>query len=298
MIRMVKAGRLADGVVGALGWEPEAYTLSGKDRNTLADAMNDAIMIAYDKQKWPQLMRTEQRTYRPPWDAATAYLRGHEVWLEDITEPEGGAYYKLLAATSVGEDPLTADVTVWERVTEILPFIQLAQPWERWAIDEKGFDCKNFAWELDPRGDPDLQPIAGARVHMDSVMLPKGKVPARVWIRFVPDRPRLDFTEWVTGTTYAAGEVLYRTAQGRCYVSLIDANTGNVPETSPEEWSEVAVPEFVAKYVRLYAQGVWLTDDQGAKRARTEAAEELARMERAYFEGQGVNEGVTFSCGR
>ena len=44
--------------------------------------------------------------------------------------------------------------------------------------------------------------------------------------------------EWQTGTTYAADDAVSRL--GSAYVSVAGGNTGNPPETSPEDWSLLA----------------------------------------------------------
>jgi hypothetical protein len=46
-----------------------------------------------------------------------------------------------------------------------------------------------------------------------------------------------NFAEWAAGTTYASGDRVR--SSGIVYESLVDANTGNTPASSPTQWSEV-----------------------------------------------------------
>lgn len=295
-MRMVSAGRISEDVLAALGWSAAAYTLTGKDRSILTRACQQAVNRVYSRQKWPQLRRVEYRTFRPPWSSTVTYVAGNEVWVLDPSEDAGGAYYRLLAATSLNEDPLESDATVWERVTDLIPFVQFVQPWETYAIDPEGLDCKAFAYASDPRGNPELKPIAGCYPYMESVMLPKGEAtPSRVWVIFIPERPRLDFTEWTAGT-YAQGDARFKTSTGRCYVSLEDGNTED-PDGS-DKWTEIGVPEMFREYVTLYCVGQWLDADHGAATAQRQAEAELERLERAHFEAQGAGSDVCFDVGR
>jgi len=292
-LRMVKAGKIADGTVRLMGWEPDAYTLSGRDRETLTDSVNEGLAELYGAQKWPQLVRVELRTYRPAHSMTETYAAGNEVWLADAEADEGGDYWKALAANT---GVLPADGGgVWERAEELIKFIALEQDWEAWAIDENGVDLEDFAFEDDPRVNPDLHPIEGCRFWMDSVILPK-EAPKRVYVKFVPRRPAVDYTEWLVGTAYVRGDVRYRTATGTCYTALRD-NTGATPETSPDDWAEVGIPEIFAVYLKLRALAAWKTEDDGRGKAVAAAEDELGRLADRCITRQNVRQGG-YSAGR
>lgn len=276
-----KAGRLVDSVIRAIGFSPEAFTLTDQDRSVFTDAANEALRTAWARQKWPLLMRVEPRRYRPDWDVDTAYKAGQEVWHDT-------AYWVLLV-DNTGTEPGT-DATVWGVPASFIPFIQLEQPWETWPIDDNGFDLQAFAWEKDPRLNPGLAPIAGCSIWMASIVLPQG-VPDQVYIRFMPRCPQLDFTEWVSTTPYDAGDVCYHTASGRCWGAVQD-NTGVVPGTSNDDWTEIGVPRFMSKYIRQVILAQWRTEDAGRYQSEGVAARALEEMERECFESAGVAQGA------
>lgn len=276
-----RAGQLADSVIRAIGFSPEAFTLTEQDRSVLTDAANEALRTAWARQKWPLLMRVEPRRYRPTWAVGTAYAAGQEVW-------HGTAYWICLKADT-GTEPGT-DAAVWGAPATFIPFIQLEQPWETWPIDDNGFDLAAFAWEEDPRLNPGLQPIAGCTVWMDSIVLPQD-APDLVYIRFMPRCPQLDFTEWSATTPYDAGDVRYHTASGRCWGAVRD-NTGVVPGTSDADWTEIGVPRFMSKYIRQVILAQWRTEDAGRYQSEGAAARALEEMERECFERSGVAQGA------
>ena len=252
MAETVSVGNLINRIVRAREWDPETYTLSGSVRDCLADAANEALAKAYAACKWPQLARVELRTYRPPYASAAAYTAGMEVYAAD------GAYYRALSDNPT-EAP-SADSAQWQAVTPI-PFIELAQPWENTEMDENGVDLSEFAYAVDPRQLPFAKALAGCRFWMSSVVLPQDS-PARVYVRFVPKRPRIGLEEWSESAAYDAGSTVYVTATGKCWRAAAATAAGDAPGAAAA-WREVRVPEFLVTYLKEYALSMWLTDSEG-----------------------------------
>lgn len=71
----------------------------------LRTAHNRRLRIAWEAHCWPDLCPIEQRSFRPPWNAATTYAAGAEVL--DIPTL---SYFQALQA-STGQAPTTAGVT-------------------------------------------------------------------------------------------------------------------------------------------------------------------------------------------
>lgn len=274
-VRMIGMGRIADAVIRALGYEPSAYTLSGRDRTTLTDAVNEALAELYGEHKWPMLRRIERRSYRPAWSESERYVEGDEVYTAATDGTDDIVYWRA-AADNTGSAPSDASA-VWTRVTEgLAKFIEFAQGWEEFVMDECGIDLDFFAFEKDPKVYPNQQPIKGCSFWMDSVVLP-AEAPNRVYAVFVPLRPQAEYTEWVAGTAYGAGEACYRTLTGQTYVALL-GSTGKTPEDYPDYWTPVGVPDIFAKFLRLRAEAAWRQEDDGRARAANEADEELERL--------------------
>jgi hypothetical protein len=273
-VRMISTGKIADAVIRAMGYEPTAYTLSGRDRTTLTDAVNEALAELYGEHKWPMLRRIERRTYRPAWSEDENYVEGDEVYTADA-ETDDIVYWRA-ADDNTGAAPSDTG-TAWTRITTgMAKFIQFAQPWEAFTMDECGIDLDFFAFENDPKVYPNQQPIKGCTFWMDSVVLP-ADAPNRVYAVFVPLRPQAEYTEWSAGTAYAAGEACYRTLTGNTYAALA-GSTGRTPEENAEYWTPVGVPDIFAKFLRLRAEAAWRQEDDGRARAANEADDELERL--------------------
>ena len=279
-----RAGVILNGVIRLKGWDPETFTVSGADRETLTEAANDLLREAWSRQKWPLLMRTEQRQYRPTWAVGTTYAMDEEVWHAG-TE----TYWKSLAAGNVGHEPAEGSA-FWEKPDDFIPFIQLAQPWETWEIWERGVDLQAFAFDSDPRLTPNIKAIKPCEFWMDSVVLPSS-APVKPWVRFMPRCPELSFTEWSGATAYAAGEACYLTSTGRSYTAL-QGSTNKSPATETDYWVEVGVPKFMSRYVRIGMLAAWRTADEGRYQTQAEARAELERMEQEAFERAGQAQGV------
>lgn len=296
-VRMVGMGKIADGVIRKLQYEPDSYTLSGRDRETLADSINEALAELYSDHTWPQLRRCELRTYRAPHSMTETYAAGDEVWLANAAEDGGGDYWRALSANT-GVPPADGSAA-WERIPEdeLLKFIEFEQPWESWAIDEGGYDLTDFAFEEDPRYTPNLEPIKGCAVgdFMDSVTLPE-EAPKRVYIKFIPRRPKADFTEWAAATDYVAGDTCYLTLTRQTYLALRES-LNKSPDESPDDWAEVGVPEIFARYLKLRAVADWKTEDDGRDRAKAEADAELGRLANATISRRNIRQGG-YDCGR
>ena len=290
-LRMIRMGKIADGVIRKLQYETDSYTLSGRDRETLADSINEALEELYSEHTWPQLRRCELRTYRPPHSMTETYAANNEVWLANKAEDGGGDYWRAVAANT---GVLPADGgAAWERIPagELDKFIEFEQPWERWAIDECGYDLEDFAFEYDTKHTPRLEPIKGCAVgdFMDSVTLP-ASAPKRVYIKFIPRRPEADFTEWAAETDYAAGDTCYLTLTGQTYLALRDSRNAS-PDESPDDWAAVGVPKIFARYLKLRAVEDWKTEDDGRGLAKEEADAELGRLANATISRRNIRQG-------
>ncbi len=284
----IKAGKILNGIVALKGYAPLSYTLSAGEREKWADGVNDALREAMAEAKFPQMVRTELRQFRPDWDEEQGYLEGHEVL-------HGGKYWKALADCA-GVEPGTDD-EVWEVPEDgIHRFIELEQPWEGVRMDEAGVDLNAFAWEVDPRLRPGSVPLRGCEFWMGSVVVPETEG-VRVWVRFIPKRERFDFTEWSAAAAYEAGDVRFRTLTGDCYRALSDMDAGGAVPESNEEWLRIRVPEFLAKFVKLSVYATELSEESGRFRAVAAAEAELQRVVDTVMDGAGVDQ-VSFSGGR
>lgn len=287
MLISVRAGAVADKAIRRMGYNPASFTMTPELRETIGDALNEAIMKVWSHQRWPQLLRVEKRRFRPGWHEAMIYLARQEVW-------HAGRYWQAKEDTT-GEEP--AEGGVWRPMEdgEVVKMIQFEQNWDPLPLDEAGIDLNAFAYEADPRLNPYARAIGGCGFWMDSVVLPV-TAPREVWIVFVPRRPRVCFAEWRENTAYNRGEVCFMTVNGECYEALRDGISVS-PDTAFEErnaglWEPVRIPEFISIYLALYALAAWKGEDEGKHQMMAEAEKELERLSETYFDKSGYRAGA------
>ena len=81
-----------------------------------------------------------------------------------------------------------------------------------------------------------------------------------VWVRVRPRPPRFTrINEYASGTTYAAGSVIYWPTTGECYMS-ITGTTGNAPSNTAY-WERQLVPEWMIVAVIYGAASDWSAYD-------------------------------------
>jgi len=277
MLRTTTPGRIIARAVRKRGWDMTTWTASSGDYDLFEDALNDAIRIAYSFQKWPELMRIEERQYMPSWAIGTAYVAGNYVYHAE-------AYWKCLVSDT-GTEPGT-DETVWDADVSDMPrIIQWAQPWEAFILDQHGFDLQDFAFETDPRLTPGIRGMAGCGLWMDSITFPATS-PATVWIKFMPQAPHFSFEAWEDDTAYVTGDVCYVSADGMCWQAL-KASTNIEPGTDATAWMEVGVPEFLAEYLSEYLVAEWCTEQEGKYEKHGRAKALLEDIASRSFERRG-----------
>jgi hypothetical protein len=137
-----------------------------------------------------------------------------------------------------------------------------------------------------PRARPDEAPIKGCRLSDYGVTLPKADAPARPWVRFRPQCPEFDWTEWGAGEEYAAGEVRYRAGTRMCYVAL-RPNQGATPESSPEDWAQVWFPKVFRRYTVAAVRAQMMSIEDGRAAVQQEAEAERQRLRDVHLAGVG-----------
>lgn len=278
MLRTTTLGQIILRAVWKRGWNPTTWTGTGADYSLFEFAINDAVRKAYSYQKWPELMRVEERQYMPDWAIGTAYIAGNYVYHED-------AYWKCLV-NDTGTEPGT-DATIWSADVSDMPrFIQRAQPWETYIIDEDGVDLQDFAFRSDPRLTPGLRAMTGCEWWMDSIVVPAA-AGNTVWCKFRPEAPRFSFTAWDDETAYVAGDVCYVAATGKCWMALT-SSTNVTPGTDETKWVEMGVPEFLADYLSQVLVGEWVTEQEGKYQKLGHAQQMLEELAATKFERSGT----------
>ena len=267
----IKFGTILENAARLAGRDPATLPIPSGWK-VLAGMAIESGLHAIAAEKFPLMQRVEFRRYRPDYDPQAVYAHGQEVWFE-------GEYRRWMDSS-------------WERLKleEVAKFIEFDQPWEPVAMQSFGLDVTRFAYRADPRYHPDTPPIEGCKLCELGVSLPDD-APAGVFVKFVPEYPRLDFAAWVSGTAYSAGDAVYREGTKDVYQAV-----SGIPDVSrtiaPEDdevglWRPLRIRgEFAAYLTRLVA-AEFLTEDQGKHQTRAAADREFDLLCERYHEGNG-----------
>jgi hypothetical protein len=288
----IRAGQALAAALRSRGFDPDYTTLGVKELAQYEDVINHAMRTAWERARWPQVMVTERRQYRPTWAAGVICNEGNQVYYD-------GGYWESLVDGNVGNVPVEGDYWTALEPGDMVLCLPFVQPWADdagyavQAMEAPGVDLAAFAYDLDPLLSPRAHAVAGCRFWQDTVVLPAdGSAPLRPYVRFRPESPTVSYTTWAAGTAYAAGDRVYVAADGESYLALLPS-TGATPSASPTYWRAVGIPKMFADYIRLRCKAEFAADDEGKWKSAGEAEAELDRVESAYMTGTQADERAT-----
>lgn len=67
------------------------------------------------------------------------------------------------------------------------------------------------------------------------------------------DSKLVTFGTWLIGTTYVLNDIVVDPADGQVYISQIASNLGNVPSTSPTQWTLYFGPDVAMEFITTWA---------------------------------------------
>ena len=279
-MRMVKLGRILENAAKMIGREVAA--LGVPDQWKAIAAL--AIMEGWKKiaaEKLPMLRRVEYRRYRPNWKPDEGYVEGMEVWYE-------GEYYRALI-TGISEEPSKGDGWKQLNMGEVAAFIGWEQPWENTIIDVAGVDKNNFAYEADPKYNPNAKPVTVTGISSMGVTL-KTPAPKGVWCVFIPAFPAITFEKWEAGRRYEAGECAYDEEEKEVYQAIKDVESGSgKPSANKDKWAEVRVPIEIENFLVKWIMPDLMTEDQSKYQSRAAADRAFEELCERYCESNGEN---------
>lgn len=295
--KTVSLGQIVDRIFAGRGFVYGDVTLTNQERELLGWGINRALRVAWESARYSQLLKLEERTYRPPFSLAVNYSAGLQVW-DEATE----MYWTSLQDGNVGNQPPADGVADdwWEPADGMVRYVQFDQPWEANEIDEDGVDLNDFAYYESPIGKPNGRRIAGCTRVEDSIVMPAldAGVPNKVWVKFRPVAPRVSLIAWAVGTAYSAGDLVYHAGSRESYVA-VRATTGEEPDTTVEggnPWSPVGVPAMFEDYVVLRVLADVRSEEQGKYQTQASADEELERV--VHKKGPAAGEPARCVVGR
>jgi len=294
--KTITAGRMLETVLRSRGFDPDYTTLSTKEKAQYGTLVNQALRTAWEAKRWPSLLVTEKRQYRPTYSALLTYNDGHQVFY-------GDAYWESLVDVNIGHTPEEGNYWTLLSATTMIFFLPMSQSWLNAAgqsvqeFEVSGVDLRAFAYEDDPLMKPGVVALTGCQFWEDSVVLDPGTAPTKPYIRFKPIAPEISYTEWAVGTAYAAEELVYVATDNKCYKSLA-ATTGDTPNESPEKWVAIGIPKMFSEYIRLRVRAETASEDEGKWKTMAEADAELERLADSLLVGSGADESCVVLVGR
>lgn len=293
-MKYMQLGPVLDAAMAQLGYDPTIDAVPQRFRVQAAFEVRNALKKLYDE-RLPVLQRIERRQYRPGWSASLEWSHLQECWYND-------EYWRLDSTVdgSGATEPSEAEGNPWTKLdmADVVPYIQFDQAWEDTEMDPAGVDVDDFAFVGDPKYFPEAAPIRGIKWMTGGVVLPAGS-PKQVFVKFVPRPPRVSFTEWSSSCPYAAGTVVYVTADKECYCALEDIDESGVTPKLADAglWETVRVPEDFEEYLAVAAAAAMQTNDQGRYQTLARADALFDRIVERFTAGIGASKVKTGSFG-
>ena len=283
MARDIKAGIALENAVRMAGFDPSLMAVPVNWRMLAAMAVN-AGLAQIVAERFPQMRRVEYRRYRPTWTTAADWCEMQECYWD-------GAYWRLESAAAGAGLEVPGAGSAWRRLKmeEVAAFIEWEQPWEETAIEPGGVDVQEFAYAADPKYCPDAAPLKGCRMSEMGVSIP-APAPVGVFVKFIPQPCEITFTEWDPESDYAAGDLVYVTAQKECYLATGVATRGVQPLADTEHWQPVRVASTWTKYLTLLAASEIQTAEQGRYQTQGAAESELQSLRERFLDFGGEND--------
>jgi len=174
-------------------------------------------------------------------------------------------------------------------MSEVAAFVAFDQPWEQVVMQSFGIDTTRFAYAVDPRYNPMTPPLECRLCELGVLVCPRGgTAPDGVWVKFIPEYPRIDFAEWSDTAAYAPGDAVYRTETKDVYQCIERPTVGMAPETDTDgKWRPLRIRGEFAAYLTRLAAADLLTENQGKHQTRAAADREFELLCERYHEGNG-----------
>jgi len=274
----MKLGNILENAVRLTGRQVGSLGVTENQRALAAMAMSEGIRkIAAEK--LPMMQRIEYRRFRPTWTSNAGWMVGQECFYSDD-------YWRL---TEVGPTAAPRTDPKWMRLhpEQVVAFVSFEQPWENTVIDRAGIDVNRFAYESDPRYNPQATPIGNCVLTDLGITIHPSKAKG-IWCRFVPKYPNVSFIEWSSTNAYEAGDVVYLTSTKDCYQAIRNVAAGGTsPATDYNNWDPIRISADFETYLTRLVAADLMTEDQGKYQTKAAAEKEFEDVCSRFIENVG-----------
>ena len=259
-MRTVSFKTVLDGVIRRLGIDPDAEPTGHDTARAVTEHINTRLETAWTVWPFKELEVTEERAFRPFWNALRTYAIGDEVYRK-----EKAAYYVAIAIPTIGVSP---EVLVFPVTWELMP-VPLYGVIAFVQNDSEPIGQVMNIWSADPRVPSTCSTRSiGFEQTEDGLNVGTAHGLSTVWVTYRLPASQFTVVPKVAGKTYATGDTAYFPEEGECKRVL-----GLTTEINPVPmWVVVPFPAMFAPYVKLgaYADALLEVDDDGLDAARVQ----------------------------
>lgn len=280
-MRTVSLQSVYEAVVRRHGLDPLGDSITHDTARAICEHITNRCQTAWAMWDWPDLMLTEERAYRAPWNAVTQYRRVNADGVPDevyyIPEKQ---YYRVNPAAPNdppwGSTPPSADSTYWTVFTPTTTFIDR---------DQLGMHPIGQVFGV-YGADPSLngcctQNCLPFRPSEKGVSLCHGPA-GTVFIEYLMAEPEYTFVPYIAynNRPYVAGNRVFFTGDGNCYRCIAESINNQAPP-DPHFWVLEPVPAAFSTYLKegAYADSLietFTTGEDQVRLARAAAADKKA----------------------
>lgn len=255
-----------DQVIRRMKLDPAANNLDAARIGSIVTGIGRRIDEIWMMAWWPDLQRLEQRYFRDAWNGTTPYVAGDEVY-DSTTD----AYY---VALSDNTNVAVSNAATWEVIEELNAYIA----WEQTGKTIIGRP-RNPSYSANPKTTKAFQ-VHRFTLSNDGIQYRGDEVGTSVWLDYQIRAPILSPNDYVNGTAYVVGDVIYYVATGDCY-KCIQSNTGELP-TSANYWERILIPAIFESYLVIAGYSEVLLDEGNVEASERADAKAMTERENVY----------------
>lgn len=254
-MRTVTFKSVLHGIALRMGLEPEE-NLQVNQAQAITEYINTRTREAWEWADWPEMVATEERAFADDHDLALIYATGDIVW-----DPTGRVYYTALQ--SVPAATALSDAAYWEETAtaDITKTFQRSQAGKTEIGDVFNIYLRDPRENANP-GELDWFPEdEGYRVNT---------VNSTVWVYYRKTPSIFTETPYSASTPYTAGQRVYSSTTGECYLAI--ASSTGIAVTDTTKWTKIDMPRILSEAIKCAAYADTLREAGQGTRANEEEA--------------------------
>ena len=275
-MRTISLQSVYEAIVRRHGLDPLGDSITHDTARAICEHITNRCQTAWTMWDWPDLMLTEERAYRAPWNDVTQYKRANADGAPDEVYYVPEKQYYRVNPTAPADPPLTSppsEPSYWAVFTPTTTF-----------IDRDQLGMRPIGQVFGVYGsDPSLNGCCSEscipfRPSEKGVTLCHGPA-STVFIEYLIMEPEYTFVPYIQFKNYVAGNRVFFTDDGNCYRCIAD--NIDAPPPNASFWVLEPVPAAFSTYLKegAYADSLietFTTGEDQMRLARAAAADKKA----------------------